>query len=100
MNKEQFPEFQSRMDAMKEIIKLNNPEKFEELSKKDGFWAPEIRPLKYSEWVNRNYEINPNDIVSLSVYSLLMKMPIEQLKEKIIADFGFDDEPKKRQNIS
>lgn len=94
MNKEQFFEFQSRIDAMKAVIKLNNPEKFEELSKKDVFWALEIRPLKYSEWVNANYEINPNDIVSLSVYSLLMNMPIEQLREKMIADFG--NEPKKR----
>ena len=94
MDKEQFFEFQSRMDAMKAVIKLNNPEKFEELSKKDFFWAPEIRPLRYSEWVNANYEVNPNDIVSLSVYSLLMNMPIEQLREKMIADFG--NEPKKR----
>ena len=88
MDKEQFLEFQSRMDAMKAIIKLNNPEKFEELSKKDGFWAPEIRPLRYSEWVNENYEVNPDDIVSLSVYSLLTNMPIDQLREKMIADFG------------
>ena len=94
MDKEQFFEFQSRMDAMKAVIKLNNPEKFEELSKKDGFWAPEIGPLRYAEWVNANYEVNTNDIVSLSVYSLLMNMPIEQLREKMIADFG--NEPKKR----
>ena len=94
MDKEQFFEFQSRMDAMKAVIKLNNPEKFEELSKKEGFWAPEIIPLRYAEWVNANYEVNPNDIVSLSVYSLLMNMPIEQLREKMIADFG--NEPKKR----
>ena len=94
MDKKQFFEFQSRMDAMKAVIKLNNPEKFEELSKKDGFWAPEIGPLRYAEWVNANYEVNPNDIVSLSVYSLLMNMPIEQLREKMIADFG--NEPKKR----
>ena len=94
MDKEQFFEFQSRMDAMKAVIKLNNPEKFEELSKQDVFWAPEFRPLGYTEWVNANYEVNPDDIVSLSVYSLLMNMPIEQLREKMIADFG--NEPKKR----
>ena len=94
MDKKQFFEFQSRMDAMKAVIKLNNPKKFEELSKEDKFWAPEIRPQRYSEWVNANYEVNPNDIVSLIVYSLLMNMPIEQLREKMIADFG--NEPKKR----
>ena len=94
MDKKQFFEFQSRMDAMKAVIKLNNPKKFEELSKEDDFWAPEISPRRYSEWVNANYEVNPNDIVSLIVYSLLMNMPIEQLREKMIADFG--NEPKKR----
>ena len=94
MDKKQFFEFQSRMDAMKAVIKLNNPKKFEELSKEDDFWAPEISPRRYSEWVNANYEVNPNDIVSLIVYSLLMNMPIEQLREKMIADFG--NEPKKK----
>lgn len=86
MVKEQFLEFQSRMEAMKTVIRINNPEKYEELSKRDGFWAPEIRPLNYSKWVNANYEINPNDIVSLSVYSLLMNMPIEQLREMMVAE--------------
>lgn len=90
MDKEQFLEFQSRMEAMKAVIKLNDPEKFKELSKKDGFWAPEIRPLRYSEWVKANYEVNPNDIVSLNVYSLLTNIPIQQLKETMIADFGND----------
>ena len=86
MGQEQFLEFQSRMNAMMAIIKLNNPEKFEDLSKKAPFWAPEISPMRYSEWVNENYEINPNDIVSLSVYSLLMNMPINQLREKMISE--------------
>lgn len=94
MNKERFFEFQSRMEAMKTIIKLNNPEKFEDLSRHEEFWSPEIRPLRYSEWVNENYKINPNDTVSLSVYSLLMNMPMEQLREKIISDFG--NEPKRK----
>ena len=94
MDKKQFFEFQSRMDAMQAVIQLNNPGKFEELSKEEDFWAPEIRPRRYAEWVNANYEVNPNDIVSLIVYSLLMNMPIEQLREKMIADFG--NEPKKR----
>ena len=88
MNNEQFLEFQARMDAMKAVIKLNDPEKYEDLSKRAGFWAPEMRPQAYSEWVNANYEINPNNLVSLSVYSLLINMPIEQLREKMIQDFG------------
>ena len=88
MTEQQFYEFQERMDAMKAVIKLNDPEKYEDLAKKDGFWAPKIRPLKYSEWVNNNYVPNAEDLVSLNVYSLLMNMPIEQLKQKIITDFG------------
>lgn len=93
MNKEQFVDFQSRMVAMRAIIKLNDPEKFKELSKQEGYWAPETWPSEYSEWVNKNYEINPNNIVSLSVYSLLMNMPIDQLREKMIADLS--NKPKK-----
>ncbi len=79
-------EFQSRMNAMKAVIKLNDPEKFEELSKEDRFWAPEIKPLRYSEWVNAHYDINPDDLVALNVYSLLMNMPLERLREMMIAE--------------
>ena len=85
MNEKQFLEFQARMNAMKEVIKIYDPEKFEELSSVDCFWAPETRPLRYSVWVQENYEINPNSIVSLKVYSLLMDMPIDQVREKMIA---------------
>lgn len=88
MNNDELFDFQSRIDAIKAVIKINDPQKFEDLSKKDSFWAPEIRPLKYSEWVRANYAVNPDDIVSLSVYSLFTNMPIEQLKEQMIADFG------------
>ena len=90
MDKEQFLEFQSRMEAMKAVIKLNNPEKFKELDKNDVYWAPDSKPLRYNEWVHANYVINPDDIVSLSVYSLLMNIPMQQLREKMIADFGND----------
>jgi len=88
MNREEFLEFQFRMEAMKAIIKLNDPEKYQDLSKRDSFWSPEIRPSKYSQWVNLNYVPNPDDIVSLSVYSLLMNMPLEDLRRKMIEDFG------------
>ena len=94
IDKEKFFAFQSRMNAMKEVIKLNDPEKYEELSRKDGFWAPEVRITRYSEWVNKNYDINPDNLVSLSVYSLLMGMPIEQLREKMISELG--NEPRQR----
>lgn len=88
MSKEEFMQFQSRMNAVKEIIKLNYPEKYESISKNDSFWAPEIMPVEYSKWINQNIEINPDNAISLSIYSLLMNMPMEQLKEKMIADFG------------
>ena len=83
-----YNDFMDRMLAMKEVIRINNPEKYERLSKKDGYWAPEIRSIEYSNWVNANYEINPNDALSLSVYSLLTNMPIYQLREKMISELG------------
>lgn len=85
MNEKKFLEFQARMNAMKDVIRIYDPEKFEELSSVDCFWAPETRPFRYSAWVRENYEINPNSIVSLNVYSLLMDMPIDQVREKMIA---------------
>ena len=94
MNNEELFDFQSRMNAIKAVIKINDPKKYEDLSKKASFWASEIMPLKYSEWVRENYAVDPNDIVSLNVYSLLTNMSIEQLKEQMIADFG--NEPKTR----
>ena len=37
MENENFFEFQSRMKVMKTVIKINNSEKYVELSKNDGF---------------------------------------------------------------
>lgn len=88
MTEQQYIEFEKRMTAMKAVIKLNDPEKYEDLLKESGFWSPEISPMKYSEWVNQNYVPNAEDPVSLNVYSLLMNMPIEKLRQKIITEFG------------
>ena len=86
MDREQFLEFLSRMDTMKEIIKLNDPEKYEELIKKDMYWAPEDRPSLYSEWVMQNYEFNLDNPLSICIYSLLMNVPMRQIKEKMNED--------------
>ena len=86
MNEEQFNTFMRRMTAMKEYLRLNDPEKYEDLNKSDMFWAPEIMPYNYSNWVNNNFEINPEDPVALTVYSFLMNQPIESLKEQMLND--------------
>ena len=88
MSQDEFLEFKARMDAIKLIIKLNNPDKYADLSKKDFFWVPEEKPQRYSYWVNANYEANPNDAVSLSIYSLLVNIPMEQLRKQMLVDLG------------
>ncbi len=95
MSKEQFLDFLSRMATMKEIIKLNNPEKYEELIKKEMYWTPETRPSKYSDWVMQNYEFNPDDPLSICIYSLLMNVPMSQVKEKMNED-SYESKIKKR----
>ncbi len=87
MDKERFLKFLSRMVTMKEIIKLNDPEKYHELEKQDRYWTPETRPAKYSEWVIKNYEFNSDDALTLCIYSLLMNVPIKDLKEKMNDDY-------------
>ena len=94
MSKEQFLEFISRIETMKVIIKLNDPEKYNDLVKKDKYWVPENRPSLYSEWVMQNYAYDLDDAVSLCVYSLLMNKPIKELKEEM--NDGFELEGKKR----
>ena len=89
MDKEQYLEFISRMDTMKDIIKLNDPNKYEELSKMDKYWAPETRPLMYSEWVMNNYVFEIDDAFILCIYSLLLNVPIRELKERMHEESNF-----------
>ena len=88
MDQEQLKQFNSRMNAMIEVIRINNPEKFKDLNAKRGYWSPEATIAGFSEWVNANYTINPDDPVTLNVYSLLMNMPISEVKAKMQADLG------------
>ena len=92
MYEEQLAQFQMRMDAMKMIIQINDPEKYKELSKLDAYWAPETKAVNYTQWVQDNYPLNPNDLVTLNVYSLLMNMPLEELKQKMERDLGIRKE--------
>lgn len=94
MSKEQFLDFISRIETMKVIIKLNNPEKYDDLVKKDKYWTPETRPSMYTDWVMQNYTYDSDDPVSLCIYSLLMNVPMAQVKEKM--NDGFELEFKKR----
>jgi len=94
MSKEQFLEFISRIETMKVIIKLNDPEKYEDLIKKDRYWAPENRFELYSEWVSQNYPYDPDDPVSLCVYSLFTNVSIKELKEKMVK--SYEPEVKRR----
>lgn len=87
MDKERFLEFLSRMDIMKKLIKLNDPEKYHELERQDRYWTPETRPAKYSEWVIKNYEFDSDDALTLCIYSLLMNVPIKDLKEQMNENF-------------
>ena len=89
MNEQQYKQFQERMNAMMMVIKINNPEKYEELVRLVGMWAPEMRAYNYSKWVQANYEVDPDNLVSLSVYSLLMNMPIDALKQKIMMEYDY-----------
>ena len=68
---------------MKEIIKLNDLEKYEQLTKIDKYWKPDIRPSKYSEWVMQNYTFDLDDALVLCIYSLLLNVPIKDLREKM-----------------
>ncbi len=86
MGQNDYSEFQARMNALMMVVKINNPEKYEDLVSKIGFWPPEAGPVNYTNWVKDNYDINPNDLVALNVYSILMNMPIEVLQKKMIKD--------------
>ncbi len=91
--------FLDRMNAMKMVIRINNPEKYQELQEKSSFWAPEAAPLNYTKWVQSNYDINPDDYVSLNVYSILMDVPLEKLREKIIQDLNSKNNSKETEYV-
>ena len=87
--------FLERMNAMKMVIKINDPVKYEELCHKSSFWAPETAQENYSKWVQDNYVIDPNDFVSLNIYSILMDVPLEKLRERMNQNLNNNNEENK-----
>ena len=78
-----FADSLARMEAMKCIIRLNDPQKYEDLLSKSREWSNEELSDKYSEWVRDNYPAQSSDLVTLNVYSLLTNQPIEKVRENM-----------------
>ena len=49
IDEEILERFQRRMNAMKEFMRINDPEKYERLRRTDYLWAPELKIDMYSE---------------------------------------------------
>ena len=75
--------FIERMKALKTILYINNKDKYQDLINQELTWNKEDLPTKYAEWINKNYTIDSNDIISLNIYSLLLNIPIEQLQQQL-----------------
>ncbi len=85
---EELRDFFGRVSEMIEYLKENNPELHQDLLNKCVYWAPEVYPNNLSNWVNSRYPLNPNDVETLTVYSLLTNRPIEVLKQQMQEHLG------------
>ena len=88
MNNQQYAEFQKRMNVMTELIKYYDIDKYFDLIRQVPLWSKEDRPLKYSNWVNENYEIDPDNMESLCIYALLTNTTPTKLREDLL--FNYD----------
>ncbi len=78
--------FYDRLNAIFQVLRINSPELYSSLVNKAAFWAPEISPQLLTEWISQNFPINPNDPLTLTMYSLLTEKSIAVLTEQMELD--------------
>lgn len=76
----------NRTNAIIEILKINSPEKYQDLENTLMYCRPELYALKLTEWVNNNVPINPESAESLAIYSLLTTRTINDIKRQMQSD--------------
>jgi len=77
---DEFQELKKRINAMKEIIKVNDPEGYEKLCDKDYTWAPETKQERYADWLSYNYPVDPNNLFIVSIYSVFYNKPLAEMR--------------------
>lgn len=92
MDEMAFKKFNKRVNAILEVLKINDTEAYEDLMSRMSFWAPEIRLENLINWINDRYSLNPEDSLTLTIYSLLMDRPILEVKKKMEESLNIDNE--------
>ena len=67
-----FDRQMKRLNALREIIRINYPQLFEELVAKEEIWVwnGTCDLAKYQIWVDANIPLQSDDYASVTVYSL------------------------------
>lgn len=73
------------------IFALDGPatELAKELEYKSFFWAPEMQLIRLAQWCLENISINPDNHISVDVYSTLLSKACDEIKEMMKNESDF-----------
>ena len=79
-SKKEKKQLRKRINNMKEVLKEWSIEKYEDLCELESNSDTDDIPVTvYSRWVDMNFNIDPNDNISLKVYSSFLDYPEKDL---------------------
>ena len=64
--------------TLREIIRVNYPEKYEELHQRENYWI-QISLSNYQTWVEENIELDKNNPISIAIYSTAFGQTMEEV---------------------
>ena len=78
--------YKQRFAGISYLLELNDHQKYEDCLNKMCMLAPELRLAALTSWVNNNIVPDPNDPLSLAIYSQMMGISIDSMKQMMLAN--------------
>ncbi len=73
-----FEHLISSITTLRELIRINYPEKFEELRQREDRWF-QISMSNYQTWIDENIELEKDNPVSIAIYSTAFGQTMEEV---------------------
>ncbi len=82
-----------RIGAIIQVLKIHKPDLCINLLESSATWAPEILSSKMAEWIFEHFPINPNDMLTIVIYSLYSTRTFDEIKTQMLKDTSPDVKP-------
>lgn len=77
---DRFTKDVNKITAFRYIVMTNYPDLFEDLKRKEELWF-DLSITSYQNWLEKNIELNEEDLVSLTLYSIAFGKSIQEVKD-------------------